>query len=1211
MKNFIKQTLCSLVTALCLVAQVSYTLAQTASLLPMGVQQFFDNNGNPLTSGTVSFYFPSTTTNKVTWQDAGETIPNTNPIVLDAGGKAIIYGQGTYRQIVKDRNNNLIWDAVTAPGGNGGGGTSATGDGDLVGTVKPWAGIIAPNQYAFTYGQAISRTTYSVLLTAITQTVNVICTSGSNTLTGIADTTQIPVGAPIEALCVVPGTTVSSKTTSTVVLSNPSSLTINVAAVFFPFGNGDGSTTFNLPDLRDLVIAGRPNMGGTDKGLLTSTYYGINPAAQGAVSVAPSGQSQTLVATNIPALNVQDSGTGSNAFSGGTGSNAGGPTLLSAASVSNVTTHTLTTGTTLNTAFSIIQPTITFNYIIKILPDVNSAIATGVTSLGGMTGSIACGSGLICTGNNISTTGGVTSGVVGNLAYYSGSTTVSNAANTNITGGALTLGTANTTIGQLILEGSTSGAAIITPQATAGTPTLTLGTSSGTPAVTASSPLVITTATGNIACATCVTSSGGGAITGTPPISVSSAGLVALATPLVGTYGGTGINNGANQINLQGNNLILNTGTFNVTLTPTATTNSTLPAGTHTLAGLDVAQTWSALQGFNSSDLGLNGTTGQLKLNCAATCGTNTLTFPGGTTDFSSTGGTSQVVKQISSGAALTVGQLAASDLSNGVTGSGAVVLANTPTLITPVLGVANGTSLALGGATIGSNALAVTGTTALSSTLTSTAHTITSASANALAVGLNGTTTPAFNVNASTSLQAAGLNITGAATGGTVAIAAIDSGSNTNITINAKGTGTIGIGSVSTGIVTITPATTITGALTLSGGLNTPLAVAQGGTASATALAARNSSGLNIDQATSIGDTNGTIASTTRTSFHSALTAARSDTLPAANALNAGQILYINDINGVASASNTVTLARASSDTINGGTTFVAINAAYGIAQCQSDGTSKWDCAQVAGGGGGGGVTSVTIAAGTGLAVSGTCAITSSGTCTVALSSARQTLPTYQYLVSGTNATYTAPAGALWIEIRMVGGGGGGAGAGTVSPGNGTNGSDTCIKVSGTACTTPLYDAGGGGGCTSGVTPGTPGAVSGSATSTTFIPYAGQTGAAGTLSTVSLGAGSGGTGGSAVMFGGAGVGVYSANGSAALANTGAGGGGGGVSAAATNQGSCGGSSGASIYIPVLTAANFVYTIGSNGSGGAAGTNGFAGAAGGTGGIIVVEHYGT
>ena len=46
-----------------------------------------------------------------------------------------------------------------------------------------------------------------------------------------------------------------------------------------------------------------------------------------------------------------------------------------------------------------------------------------------------------------------------------------------------------------------------------------------------------------------------------------------------------------------------------------------------------------------------------------------------------------------------------------GATGTGKFVFDTSPTLVTPVLGVAAGTSLALGGATIGSNALAVTGT--------------------------------------------------------------------------------------------------------------------------------------------------------------------------------------------------------------------------------------------------------------------------------------------------------------------------------------------------------------------------------------------------------------------------------------------------------------------------------------------------------------------
>jgi hypothetical protein len=66
----------------------------------------------------------------------------------------------------------------------------------------------------------------------------------------------------------------------------------------------------------------------------------------------------------------------------------------------------------------------------------------------------------------------------------------------------------------------------------------------------------------------------------------------------------------------------------------------------------------------------------------------------GGTgTNLSATGGASQVLKQVSSGANVTVGQLAASDLSNGTSGSGAVALVTSPTLVTPTLGAALGTS--------------------------------------------------------------------------------------------------------------------------------------------------------------------------------------------------------------------------------------------------------------------------------------------------------------------------------------------------------------------------------------------------------------------------------------------------------------------------------------------------------------------------------------
>lgn len=80
-------------------------------------------------------------------------------------------------------------------------------------------------------------------------------------------------------------------------------------------------------------------------------------------------------------------------------------------------------------------------------------------------------------------------------------------------------------------------------------------------------------------------------------------------------------------------------------------------------------------------------TSGYLIQKPAAIAGANTITWPAGTTDFSATGGTSRVVKQTSTGGALTVAQLAASDLSNGTTGSGAVALATSPTFVTPLLG--------------------------------------------------------------------------------------------------------------------------------------------------------------------------------------------------------------------------------------------------------------------------------------------------------------------------------------------------------------------------------------------------------------------------------------------------------------------------------------------------------------------------------------------
>lgn len=85
----------------------------------------------------------------------------------------------------------------------------------------------------------------------------------------------------------------------------------------------------------------------------------------------------------------------------------------------------------------------------------------------------------------------------------------------------------------------------------------------------------------------------------------------------------------------------------------------------------------------------------------------------------------------------------------------------------------------------------------------------VTSASANALAVGRQGTTNPAFLVNASAGLSATGLSVTAQPAASGCGLAVISSGTDENLTISAKGAGTITIGANSTGAISLQRAVT------------------------------------------------------------------------------------------------------------------------------------------------------------------------------------------------------------------------------------------------------------------------------------------------------------------------------------------------------------------------------------------------------------------
>lgn len=204
----------------------------------------------------------------------------------------------------------------------------ADADGDLkyrvgTGTIYPiilpagiivaYGGTTEPDGWIFAYGQAISRTTYAALFTAY----------------------------------------------STI------------------YGSGDGSTTFNVPDLRGRVIAGQDDMGGSSANRLTGLTNGVDGDTLGAAGGL---ESMTIAQANLPNVTLTTTiaaGQGSHSHSfaasvivagagGGSGGGAeqfGNPGTLSATLPEmSGTTPLGGSGTTTNN----VQPTFILNYIIKI-----------------------------------------------------------------------------------------------------------------------------------------------------------------------------------------------------------------------------------------------------------------------------------------------------------------------------------------------------------------------------------------------------------------------------------------------------------------------------------------------------------------------------------------------------------------------------------------------------------------------------------------------------------------------------------------------------------------------------------------------------------------------------------------------------------------------------------------------------------------------------
>lgn len=123
------------------------------------------------------------------------------------------------------------------------------------------------------------------------------------------------------------------------------------------YGSGNGSTTFNIPDLRGRVPAGKDDMGGAAANRLTGTSGGVAGATLGAAGGA---ETHVIVTAEMPAhahVITYDRETPE----GGSGDNAAWSLRASGGAYSGTTTSVGA-----NTAHNNVQPSLIVNYLIKI-----------------------------------------------------------------------------------------------------------------------------------------------------------------------------------------------------------------------------------------------------------------------------------------------------------------------------------------------------------------------------------------------------------------------------------------------------------------------------------------------------------------------------------------------------------------------------------------------------------------------------------------------------------------------------------------------------------------------------------------------------------------------------------------------------------------------------------------------------------------------------
>ena len=203
-----------------------------------------------------------------------------------------------------------------------------------VGAILDYVGFVAPNNFLLCDGSAISRNTYYKLLSVLTTSHTV--TLNSSTSYTDANAAVLYIGMSIEGPYIPASTTISNISGTTITISNAATFTGSSTVTYFASGNGDGSTTFNIPNLLGYVVAGA---GGS---LFGSGYNGIGY--------------QNLTSTSTVALSVSNLPPHSHGVPLGiSGSSVSGPGTFNP--INTGPTSTNSTPGAASTPFSVVQPT--------------------------------------------------------------------------------------------------------------------------------------------------------------------------------------------------------------------------------------------------------------------------------------------------------------------------------------------------------------------------------------------------------------------------------------------------------------------------------------------------------------------------------------------------------------------------------------------------------------------------------------------------------------------------------------------------------------------------------------------------------------------------------------------------------------------------------------------------------------------------------------